>query len=229
MTWNPPVSFSVSEVVTASKMNQIRESLLYLKGQAGAIIPEDVISPVRNDAASSYTLERTSATARKYGLLIGASGDFGIQDLTAGARRLTISASGGISAPGDAIFSGILSATNRVNVGSYFGSTVPIFGAGQANGMFVWVCVENITGSTATLATGVAQGVSGNISAFGSSSGWDNRNNANRALSLGAGTIVGFGSGSTEFVVELTAGGVVQARRNSGSQTWAVSALLHLR
>jgi hypothetical protein len=37
MAWNPPSTFSTGTILTAAQLNQIRESLLYLHGDAGPI------------------------------------------------------------------------------------------------------------------------------------------------------------------------------------------------
>lgn len=228
MAWNPPADFAVNEVLTSTKMDQIRESLLYLKGQGGEIVPEDVIAPVRNDGNSSYTMERSSATARKYGLLIGALGDFGIQDLTAAARRLTISSNGTVTIANAIIGSSTIFSSGQALFNGFAASSIAGLGVAQANCYKIWVAAENITGSTITLFTGVTVGASGNVSAFGSgATGWANVNNANRAIASGTGALASFSAG--EFIVELTAGGVIQARRVSGSQTWAVTCEIHLR
>lgn len=227
MTWNPPALFSVSEVVTAAKMNQIRESLLYLKGQAGAIVPEDVIAPVRNDGASAFTIERTSAIARKYGLLIGASGDFGINDLTAGVRRFSIASNGQISIPGAVVLSSSLFTNGQTLLNGFASSSIAGLGVTQANNHFIFVGAENITSSTVILFSGITRGVSGSFAAFGSgATGWLGQY-ANRSITLGTGAVASWSSG--DFIVELTAGGVLQARRVAGAQTWDVSCVVHLR
>lgn len=154
MSWNPPATFTVNEVVTASKMNQLLESIQYLKGQGGVIIPENVISPVRNDATSSYTLERTSATARKYGLLIGALGDFGIDDLTAATRRLTISASGQITLGGTTTVSGALATTGILTANGFIASSVTAFGVAQASGGCAFWSGSGISGETEIMPAG---------------------------------------------------------------------------
>lgn len=106
MAWSAPATWSVSEVVVASKMNaHIRDNLSYLKGLAGAVTIDDVIAPVgvaalRNDGSYQYTLERTTATARKYGLAVISSGAnagaLTIDDVTAGATRFLIDVNGNV-------------------------------------------------------------------------------------------------------------------------------------
>lgn len=45
MAWTAPATWSVSEIVTASKMNtHVRDNFAYLKGQAGTVAIEDTIS-----------------------------------------------------------------------------------------------------------------------------------------------------------------------------------------
>lgn len=54
MAWTAPATYSVSEVVTASKLNtHIRDNLLYLKGQAGAVAIEDDMTIGATTAAAA--------------------------------------------------------------------------------------------------------------------------------------------------------------------------------
>lgn len=56
MAWTAPASWSVSEIVIASKMNaQIRDNLKYLKGQAGAVAIEDNVGVVDVAPTSDWT------------------------------------------------------------------------------------------------------------------------------------------------------------------------------
>lgn len=58
MGWTAPATFSVSEIVTASKLNtHIRDNLKYLKGQAGAIAIEDTMV-----LANELQIYRTTGT-----------------------------------------------------------------------------------------------------------------------------------------------------------------------
>lgn len=57
MAWATPSSFSVGEVVTATKMNEIRDNLRYLKGLDGAIDLSDALQLGANEVrfgASNY-------------------------------------------------------------------------------------------------------------------------------------------------------------------------------
>lgn len=56
MAWTAPATWSVSEIVTASKMNtHVRDNLKYLKGQAGAVSLEDNLGVVDTTPSSDWT------------------------------------------------------------------------------------------------------------------------------------------------------------------------------
>lgn len=67
MAWTAPATWSVSEVVVASKMNaQIRDNLLYLKGQAGDISLDDDLGVGDTTLTNDWTVSNrylTIATA----------------------------------------------------------------------------------------------------------------------------------------------------------------------
>jgi hypothetical protein len=71
MAWTAPATWSVSEVVLASKMNlHVRDNLKYLKGQAGAVAIEDALM-IGSAAAPGYQAHvfATDSTATRTGAI----------------------------------------------------------------------------------------------------------------------------------------------------------------
>lgn len=79
MAWTAPATWSVAEVVTASKMNtHVRDNLKYLKGQAGPVTIEDRLTlplvsgtdgkglRLNNGSADFATLQSLDATGQSY-------------------------------------------------------------------------------------------------------------------------------------------------------------------
>lgn len=76
MAWSTPPTFSVAEVVTATKLNQIRDDLRYLKGLDGEITLDNVVNhgslldAVRFGSSNTWTLGALS------------NGQLGVRNLT---------------------------------------------------------------------------------------------------------------------------------------------------
>lgn len=61
MAWTAPATWSVSEVVTASKMNlHVRDNLKYLKGQSGAVVLEDRLELPTTSGTTGHGLRFTT-------------------------------------------------------------------------------------------------------------------------------------------------------------------------
>lgn len=73
MAWDPPSTFSAGAVLTAAQMNQIRDSLRYLKGLDGAISLDAALT---SPSMTNPTLQDSASTMRCrpfYATSIGAS------------------------------------------------------------------------------------------------------------------------------------------------------------
>ena len=172
MAWSAPPTWAVSEVVTAARMQILSDDLAYLHGDAGTVtIGADVaptgIVATRNDGAYQFKCARSSAVARTYGFAVGGSdGSFGLDDVTAAARRMTIGTDG--------------------NFGFGGGVTTPrgrIHGYGSTSGFMHWdydgvdgtarTVIPDGTGDVLYYATGLFQvrTSGGAISATGSTIG----------------------------------------------------------
>lgn len=180
----------------------IRDNLLYLKGQAGAVTIDDVIAPLgmaalRNDGGYQFTLERSSATARKYGFAIAAGdGSFAMDDVTAAARRMTLDVNGNLG------FGGVLAPQGKIHV------------AGAGGGMLFLSC-NAVDG---TLQTPVVAGTVTQSAAFW---GYD-RNNTGGGLVQVSGNMLAL-AGTFAFIntdtvtVTVTAGGAITVQRTAGT------------
>lgn len=62
MAWNPPSAFATGAILTAAQMNQVRESLLYLHGDAGAIA---LSSPVQAPLQDTGSICRAQVFAKQ--------------------------------------------------------------------------------------------------------------------------------------------------------------------
>jgi hypothetical protein len=61
MAWTAPATWSVSEVVTAAKMNlHVRDNLKYLKGQSGAVVLEDRLEVPATSGTTGHGLRFTT-------------------------------------------------------------------------------------------------------------------------------------------------------------------------
>lgn len=208
MAWSAPSAseFSVGQVVTASVMNaKIANNLRYLKGLDGAVTIENDIATtglaaLRNDGNYQMTIERTTATARKYGFAVispsGNAGAFSIDDVTATATRLLIDIAG--------------------NVG--IGTTTPaakLHVSGPAGGGFAFFSANDVTSLQTPIVAGTV--VSGCAMWL-----WD-RNNTTGVAVLGFnGQSFSLGSAPTyvnsdTITVTLTAGGAITVQRTTGT------------
>jgi len=71
MAWTAPATWSVSEVVLASKMNtHVRDNLKYLKGQAGAVVLEDRLE-IPATSGTTGTGLRFATSGTSYGTVQG--------------------------------------------------------------------------------------------------------------------------------------------------------------
>lgn len=120
MGWTAPATYSVNEIVTASKLNtHIRDNLAYLKGQAGAVAIEDAVT-----AAGMITaVDAFNVTSD------GSSAAVNIDSYRAsafGSRVLFRSARGTLGSPTQSLLGDLIGrfgAAGRTNAGA-FGSEV---------------------------------------------------------------------------------------------------------
>lgn len=221
MAWTAPATWSVAEVVTASKMNtHIKDNLRYLKGLDGAVIIQDDMSINTTTAPNGPLMvvdgSRTNADANsgvggfRLATGTGASTDesliFGvlnggyswIQAVKPGTanRDLALNASGG-------------------NVG--IGTTVPqgrIHAVG-VGGSFVFLSGTAINSSATTLA------VNGTVTQSAAFWGYD-RNNTGGGFVQVSGNMLGisqtFNMVNTDTItISVTASGAITAQRTAGS------------
>lgn len=219
MGWVAPATYSVSEIVLASKLNtHIRDNLLYLKGNAGVVTIEDQLTLLKASGDAILRIEsqatgsvapyiqlkrNTTGSVREWwvGMGINADDSYSIYDVTAAAFRMHITAAGNVGL-------GIATPTNRLHVK---GSIVN------------WVFWEG------DAIDGTARTVLANSSALYAQAGFAITRPSNGAtpnvLSLNATSLLGatlYSVASDQCLLTAGSGGYI-VQRTSGSLTYKVA------
>ena len=157
---------------------------------------------VRNDAADAWTIARTSATARQYGISINASGELIITDVTGGSARMKVTTAGvfqwggtdaQIDQSGNISITAVLSSTGAsggVNVSAATASNAIQAPSGGVTAKYL-VTTESIFG-TAVAAPALSGAGQGKLHFNSSANKWQySENGSSWAACFGTGTVAG--------------------------------------
>jgi hypothetical protein len=222
MGWTAPASWSVSEIVLASKMNtHIRDNLDYLKGNAGAVAISDRvgITVAANNTTGDLSLDGAYGAINDYHQ-IGWLGVSAIRGIASAGGEMSFdfilqSAGSGTIATGRNVM--------RMNGGNGnvgIGTTSPqgkIHAVG-AGGGFMFLSANAVDGTLQTLA------VAGTVTQFASFYAIGRNNTGGGVATLNPGNATGlnqlinFPAGLTDTVtIGVTAGGAITVQRTAGA------------
>jgi hypothetical protein len=226
MAWTVPTAgadFSVSEVVTAAKMNShITDNLRYLKGLDGALTLEGMVLVAPASGVNLFQVKNSGVTQYS---------QFQFLDHTGGAKMFLgyIGATAGFGARNDTVEIGsvgvpIVFFPNNADAGRIttagnfgFGTAAPQgrIHAVSAGGGFMFLSANAVDGTLQTLA------VAGTVTQFATFWAID-RNNTGGGLVPASGNSINlggsFGLVNTDTVtVAVTGGGAITVQRTAGS------------
>lgn len=211
MAWTAPATYSVSEVVTAAKLNtHIRDNLDYLKGNSGLV-------SIAASIDSAGVLRATGLTSPSSGagvelLYVSGTGYLLAYDRTAAGFRPLIMA--GTTLEWDIASSPAMTIDASLNLG--IGTTAPkgkVHAAGTG-GVMLYLSANAVTSLQTVAAAGtVAHGATFYIS---------DENNNGGAMNSSSGSSVTLGNSFTyvntdTITVAVTAGGAITVQRTSGT------------
>lgn len=251
MAWTPPATWTVSELITASKMNsQIRDNLNYLKGAAGAFALDAMFTATAADSSSTRTgtlsTELIVANSNNSGGVRHAGIRFNASDTGAGTSVLPVSRVLGSflnSTYNDsALILQTASAANTFrDVMTLRGANV---GIGTTSPQGVLHCYDTISGFMkyefdgldGTARTLIPNGTGDVL--YGVMPIWAVRasdgttqggaySTGGTALVAPGGTLNIYSSGANIVQLQVAANGSVTVQRTGGALTYKVSLLLH--
>lgn len=220
MAWTTPATFTVGEVVTASKLNtHIRDNLRYLKGLDGAVTIESalVVSGGSVDARGAVSETAIGADSARIGV---ASGTPRIVLEDASATVWQMDNNGGVYrlfTPGV-----VRMALNAANGNAGFGVDTPAgaLHAVQSPGGFLVFCRTGIGATPVQIVTGASRRISLWGVAHRVSGGLNQIVNGSSAISGSTADI--FTDGGTNTLRVTNTAGTVTVARAAGSDTYEV-------
>lgn len=229
MAWTAPATWSVSEIVTASKMNlHIRDNLNYLKGNAGAITIADSVTIQKASGAASLGIQISAATSygqfifndqtgaqASYLGFIGASAGLGARDNTVELGTVNKDLTFRAGTTGATEYMRLLNANGNFGIGTA-APQGKLHATGPGGGGFMVLSANDVTTiQTLAVAGTVTNGMSAwvfdrnNTSPFAAILGFNGQ-----AFTLGS---VPTYTNTDTMEISLTAGGAITARRSVGT------------
>lgn len=227
MAWTAPATWSVSEIVTASKMNlHIRDNLNYLKGNAGAVTIADSVLVQKASGAASLGIQISAATSygqfifndqtgaqASYLGFIGASAGLGARDNTVEMGTVNKDLTFRAGTTGATEYMRMLNANGNFGVGTA-APQGKIHALGVGGGC-MFLSANAVDGTLQTIA------VAGTVANGGSVLILD-RNNTGGGLYTGLLAATALGAAvayvnTDTITISFTAGGAITVQRTAGT------------